>query len=132
MNMVTYNGGDPSHIRLRNVTSAGVEFQIEEWDYLDQSHLAETMAYIVLEQGEFILAAGRRLQVGMVTASHVWWQVDFLDMGGTPVVFSQGQTYMGGEAVVTRQRNVGPGGFDLCLQKEEAKGSLHIWLFSRF
>jgi serine protease len=122
MNMVTYNGNNPSHIRLKNVSADGAEFQIEEWDYLDQSHTAETMAYLVLEQGEFTLAEGRQLRVGTTSTTHAWQQVAFRNMGAKPVIFSQCQTYRGGQAVVTRQRNLGSSGFEVRLQEEEANG----------
>ncbi len=123
MNMVTHNGGHPSHIRLKNIATGSVEYQIEEWDYLDQAHTTETMAYLVLEQGEFTPAEGRQLLVGATTTTHAWQQVEFQDMGGTPVVLTQSQTYSGGQAVVTRHRNVSSNGFQVRLQEEEAQGS---------
>jgi len=36
MQIATYNGGDPSHTRIKDVTSNGFQFKIEEWKYLDK------------------------------------------------------------------------------------------------
>ncbi|MEJ2694996.1 MAG: hypothetical protein P8166_18805, partial [Candidatus Thiodiazotropha sp.] len=125
MNMVSTNGSQPSHIRLKNVSADNVQYQIEEWDYLDQAHTTETIAYVVFEQGDFTLADGKQIRAGAVTTNQSWQQVNFADMGSTPVVFSQSLSYNGGQAIVTRQRNVNPDGFSVRLQEEEANDDYH-------
>jgi hypothetical protein len=59
MQIVTYNGGHPVHIRLRNVASTSFEFKMEEWEYLDEVHMVEDINFIVAEAGTYKLACGR-------------------------------------------------------------------------
>ena len=47
----SYNGADPSVVRIMNVDGNGFEIRIQEWDYLDGSHAIETTSYIVIERG---------------------------------------------------------------------------------
>jgi serine protease len=122
MNIATINGGQPVHIRLDNVTPADVKYQIEEWDYLDQSHLPETIAYVVLEQGEYNLQNGKAIRVGTTSTNQNWTSVNFNNSYElTPVIFTQSQTYNDQQAVVTRQKEATPFGFSVRLQGEEAK-----------
>jgi hypothetical protein len=125
MEMTTYNGGHPSHMRLRDVTASSVRYQIEEWDYLDQGHASETMGYVVMEQGRHTLANGMQVQVGSARINHAWSQINIPALDGVPVLLSQSQTYAGGQAVVTRQRNISASGFQIRLQEEEGNDGSH-------
>jgi serine protease len=125
MEMLTFNGEQPAHLRLKNVSNTGAQYQIEEWDYLDGAHASETIGYIVLEQGTQTLHDGHSIQVGVTAINHGWADVSFENMGGQPVVFSQSQTYNGGQAIVTRQREVLSNGFQVRLQEEEANDGAH-------
>jgi hypothetical protein len=127
MNLSSYNGVDPSHIRIRNVTSASFDFKIEEWAYLNGSHVTEDLDFLVIERGVHLLADGRLIEVGWVEdANHVWRYVplsgEFFDI---PVVLSQSQTYNGADPIVTRQRSVGTVGFEVRLQEEEGRNGWH-------
>jgi hypothetical protein len=129
MNLSSYNGVDPSHIRIRNVTSASFDFKIEEWAYLNGSHVTEDLDFLVIERGVHLLADGRLIEVGWVEdANHVWRYVplsgEFFDI---PVVLSQSQTYNGPDPVVTRQRSVGTVGFEVRLQQEEGRDGSHLF-----
>jgi hypothetical protein len=123
--MTTYNGGHPSHMRLRDVTASSVRYQIEEWDYLDQGHTTETMGYVVLERGQHRLADGKLIQVGTSSINHAWSQINIPAMGGVPVLLSQSQTYNGNQAIVTRQRNITASGFQIRVQEEEGNDGGH-------
>jgi subtilisin family serine protease len=125
MEMTSYNGGDPAHMRLRNVASSSARYQIEEWDYLDQAHTTETIGYVVLEQGRHRLPDGKIIQVGEARINHLWSQVNIPALGGVPVLLSQSQTYAGSQAVVTRQRNINATGFQVKLQEEEGNNDGH-------
>jgi hypothetical protein len=122
------NGGNPAHTRVRNVGSNSFEFQIEEWDYLNQAHTDEDIGYVVLESGLYPLPNGRLLEVGTTRANHSWTSVSLnsqLGTGEDAVIVSRCQTHNGGNAVVTRHRNVSAGGFDVRLQEEEGSNGLH-------
>ncbi len=123
----SYNGGQPSTIRIRNVSASGFEFQIDEWDYLDGAHTTETMSYLVVEAGVHRLANGGLLQAGTLTADHNFRSVSFAQaFASTPVIVSQVQSYNGGSAVVTRQRAKSAYGFDVRVQEEEANDGIHV------
>lgn len=125
MEMTTFNGGQPAHLRLKSVSTSSVKYQIEEWDYLDGGHATETLAYVVIEQGTQTLHDGKQLRVGTTSINQNWSNISFDDIGGLPLVFSQSQTYNGGQAVVTRHRNVKSNGFQLRLQEEEGNDGSH-------
>ena len=38
MGPLSKNGGQPGHIRTRDVANSGLKWQIEEWEYLDEKH----------------------------------------------------------------------------------------------
>jgi len=121
--MTTYNGSQPAHIRVRNVTSSSFEYQIEEWDYLDQSHITEDIGFVVLESGIHVLPDGTQIEAGIVQTDHSWANVFFsATFGASPVTLSQSQTINGGQAVITRQRNGTSTGFEVRLQEEESNG----------
>lgn len=127
MQILTINELDPCHTRIRKVTGSSFEFQLEEWDYQDQAHAAESVAYVVLEQGVHQMADGTQLEAGTVQAKNSTWvnvayTADFL---AAPVALSHCQTYNGSQAVVTRQRNVARTGLDVKLQEEEGRDQKH-------
>ncbi len=120
MNMVTTNGGEQSHIRIRNAAAGSVEYQIEEWDYRDQTHITETIAYVVVETGFYHMQDGRRLEVGTVATNHEWASVTFAQIfDSAPATISQCQTYNGSQAVTTRMADVNAADFRVRLQEEE-------------
>jgi hypothetical protein len=122
---LSYDGGQPAHTRLRNVASSSFDSRVEEWEYLDGSHIQETVSSLTVGQGAGTTDDGTPLEVGSVTAtdSLTWASVSFSQSFSTaPVVVSQVQTHNGGQAVVTRNRNVSTGGFDTAMQEEQAQG----------
>jgi hypothetical protein len=52
---LSYNAVDPAVVRIRNVNATGFDIRLQEWDYLDGTHAPETVAYIVLERGQYTL-----------------------------------------------------------------------------
>jgi len=50
---LTLNGTDPATIRVRNLTSTGCEFSIQEPANVTTGHGLETLSYLVLESGEW-------------------------------------------------------------------------------
>ena len=125
MQPLMYADDSPAHVRIRNVGSDGFEYQIEEWDYLDQSHAAEDMYFVVIEKGNHDIL-DLNIEADVVDANEGWSTVSYLDaFSEVPVVLSQVQTYNEAEAVVTRQRNVSSSGFEVRCQEEEANDNLH-------
>ena len=126
MQVMSYNGGNPSHTRLRNVSSSSFEYQIEEWDYLDGQHTTETLGYVVLESGIHALENGGLFEVGTVETNHTWTNISFGgDVGSDPVLISRCQTYHGNNEIVTRNRQVSESGAEIRLQEEEGRDGDH-------
>lgn len=126
MNMTSSNGGQPCHIRLRHITGSSFQYQIEEWDYLDQRHATESAALIVVEAGVHRLPDGRKLEAGTTQTDHSWKGLSFsTSFSSTPVTLSQVQTYFGRQAAVTRQRNSPAGDLQVRVQEEEGNDGTH-------
>jgi hypothetical protein len=124
--MMEHVESDPAHVRIRNVTANSFEYQIEEWDYLDQAHAAADVGYVVIESGEHTMANGKNLVAGTRTASHAWYSIWYpTPFLRTPLTFSQCQTYNEDQAVETRHRWESELMFDVRLQEEEANDDRH-------
>ena len=52
------NNSDPCVVRIRNVTQTGFDIRLTEWNYLDGTHPAETVRYLVMEKGRTTLPDG--------------------------------------------------------------------------
>jgi hypothetical protein len=93
MQLMSFNGSQPAHTRLRNVDSDQFDFQIEEWDYLDQSHTTETIGYLVIERRRHRLADGTVIEAGAVETNHDWAAVSVGPVfTASPVTLSHCQT----------------------------------------
>ena len=124
----THNGLQTAHMRLSNVGNDGFEAAIEEWAYQDGWHWIEDVSYLVVNEGDHRLPDGTRIAAARPAATHEWQTVEFsFPFADKPVVLSHCMTTTGSDPVVTRQRHVQEGSFEVCLQEEEARaGSGHI------
>jgi len=126
MKGLSYNGGHPTHLRVRNVTSTSFEWKMEEWDYLDGNHTTETCPYIVVGAGSFTLEDGTRIEAGTFTASTSWQTVNFSQsFSSTPTLLVGVMSDNDDAAVVARTRNLSTSGFQVKLQEEEAADQVH-------
>lgn len=124
--VMSFNGDDPCHVRLRNVSSGSVEFKIEEWDYLNGPHTDEELGYVVLERGLHRLADDVPIEVGTITTTNAWIGIGFATaVGSDPVVVTRCQTANGSHAVVTRNRRVAAAGGEVRLQEELGRSGEH-------
>ncbi len=125
------NGGDPAVVRIRNVTSTGFEIRVQEWDYLDGTHVVEDVSYLVVESGHYVLDNGFHVEAGTVTTDRVDPNSSFeivtftTAFQNTPVVITSVMTENGPAPVVTRNRNVSTAGFEVIMQEEEAGDQVH-------
>ena len=122
---LTRNGGDPTTVRLRNVTDAGFEWQMDEWDYKDGGHITETFHWMAVQRGTHTTDDGRVVVADSATVDHRWSSVALVGLDAAPVVLSQTVTTNGSTAVTTRMRNVSADGFDVQIEEEEAADSIH-------
>jgi uncharacterized protein (DUF1800 family) len=120
MGPVSFNGGDPSTLRIRNVVEEGFQFQIDEWDYRDGSHTEESLSYLAVEAGVLDLdgipaIAGRIESVGFSLQSFTF----DTPFQSPPVILFQIEASDTSPALVVRPRRITAAGFQLRIQAEE-------------
>ena len=125
MQPLSYNGGHPSVVRIKDVTSQSFSFQIDEWDYLDGGHPTEELSYIVLEEGIWSFKDGLSFEVGKTIVNNSFKQVNLQLSFTSPVILTQAQTYNDTAAITTRQKPRGSG-FRVRVQEEEAADGIHV------
>ena len=122
---VSMVGGDPSTVRIRNVTSNSFEIRIQEWDYRDGRHTYEALDYLVVDSGEYVLDDGTILFAKNEVEQTQRWKTyglgdTFRDAAQDPIVFAQVVTNNDPAAVTTRVRKVTPTEFQIKIQEEQA------------
>lgn len=87
---LTENDPGPARVRVRNVSSTGFEFQVEEWTYEDGAHAAETVHYMVAEAGTYTIG-GQLWAFNKVTGASPTSRTTFLPttFPKVPVIFPQ-------------------------------------------
>jgi hypothetical protein len=126
---VSFCGGDPGVIRIRNASHNSFELRYNEWAYKDGWHTQERVFYMVAEAGEQSVAGltveARRLDTSKLLADG-WESIAFsASFSQTPSVFTSVQTFNGGDPVTTRLSNCTFAGFYLTMDEEEAKNDGH-------
>ena len=123
----SFDGPQPTSVRVRNVHAGGFEYQIEEWDYLDGVHLSERIGFLAVEAGRGTLG-GLAIEAGSTTANHLWRTVTFSSpFPSVPVVVAQAVTRNGDQAIARRIRNVTATGFQVRVQEEQANDGVHLF-----
>ncbi len=150
---LSYNGSDPSHTRVRNVTATSFEVRLEEWAYRDIDHTTELVTYIAAEHTggsgapnivqvdstDYEVRAGSITTNATVDGAPSNVFAALTDRGYTPVVFSGVTTTNailapspaptppdGIRPVISRVDNVGTTGFNISLQNEEQYAPNHF------
>jgi RHS repeat-associated protein len=130
----SYNGGDTSVVRITQVTPAGFSLFIHEAPNRDGPHVNETVHWVVLEEGEWVLDNGSRLVVGTTatTASvgrgvtNQWHTITFnTPLAATPVTLTQVQTNNDPHWIKTRQHNADANGFQMAMEQDDAASGGH-------
>ncbi|MGB7327958.1 MAG: M60 family peptidase N-terminal accessory domain-containing protein, partial [Rubripirellula sp.] len=119
--------GAPATVRVRNVGSDSFQISIDEWDYLDGIHAAETVSYLVVEGGTHRLTDGTRLVAGYLNDQTQTWTSFFTDslFSSRPVLLSQIMTENDPAAATTRAIVSSDNDFQVRIQEEEAADGIH-------
>lgn len=120
MGPVSSADADPVTTRVRNVTDTGFEFQIDEWDYLDGVHGAESIGWLAVSEGAHRLDSGQTIVAATASIGTARTAVSFGQSLTDAVVLTEITTANQEDALVTRVRGADALGFDLRLQEEEA------------
>ncbi|MEL6311359.1 MAG: hypothetical protein AAFQ17_03170, partial [Pseudomonadota bacterium] len=124
MGPASWSHGDPIVPAVRNVTSTGFEFQLDEWVYQDGIRDdTETISWMAATAGTHALEDGTVIKAGSAAAgTRGSTTVSFGEgFDGKPLVFSQ--AIFGGheETVTSRLDEVTIDGFRVTLQEEDAR-----------
>ena len=120
MGPVSFNGAHEAFARVRNVTTTGFEFQIDEWKYRDGGHGDETVSWVAVERGVHTLDDGRIIEADVLAATTVHETHTFnADFNESPAVFAQVASRTGRDAVVSRIDNITSNSFRYLMQEEE-------------
>ena len=134
---LTYEGGDPTITRVRNVTSTGFEIRIQEWDYRDGNHITESLFFMAADAGAYDLTVNDnsgndvdiKVEAGSIAAvtsmCEVFANKNIGPFVETPIVFTGVSTFNDAAAVTTRNHNVSTSSFDYCMEEEEAADNIH-------
>jgi hypothetical protein len=122
---VSFNGGQPTTVRVRNVTTTGFEIQMDEWDYLDGYHVVETIDYLAIRPGNHVIG-GLKVEARSISLDQRW-QTIALEQGFTqvPVVLSQISSYNDNQAAITRLRNISTNSVQIRIDEEERNDRIH-------
>ena len=124
MGPLSFNGSDPATVRIRNVSKKGFEFQIDEWDYRDGSHIEETLSYLATQPGQrningIPIVAGTLEDVGSVLQKFTFEKA----FQSPPVILFQVEADDSSPALVVRPRRITAAGFEIRIQAEEKNRS---------
>lgn len=117
---LSYNGTNPSTLRVKNVTENSFQYQIQEWDYLDGAHIEEDFGYVVIEEGKHTLSNGLTIEAGTAQVGSNSITIALSEeIDGIPLVFTQVASVVEPEPVVTRHDAIFTSSFSVKLQEEE-------------
>jgi len=122
-NAISRNDSEPAVVRIRNLSRSGFDIRIQEWDYLDDVHAAETIGYIAMERGVYRLSDGTHLEADSFSTDRVreFGKVSFVQtFSQTPVVAACRVSSHAEEAINGRLREVTRNDFEFCLMKQES------------
>lgn len=126
--VATTNGAQAVNVRILDIGADTIDLYLQEPNYLNGIHLGETVNYLVVEQGTWVLPDGTLMEAGTLSTNQLSTQtfspVTFdAEFDATPVILSQVQTSSGSDFVSTRQRHADSSSFEIALQEEEANNS---------
>ncbi|MGF1521144.1 MAG: S8 family serine peptidase [Leptolyngbyaceae cyanobacterium] len=118
----TFNEGEAAAVRLQNVTGDAFQIRLQEPTVQDDLHAAESVAYIVIESGDWILNDGTRVSAGAYDSNRTrgFDTINLTGFDATPTVLSQVQTFNDSEWVTTRIKGQSSSRFRSTMQEEEA------------
>jgi hypothetical protein len=119
------DGWQASTLRVRNVTDTGFQFQLDEWDYLDGSHVTETASWVAIEKGTHEFSNGMVIEAGSAAVSGSATRVALGsgNFDSTPAVLAQVTSTNDADAVTDRIQSVSASGFGVRLDNEERQFS---------
>ncbi|MEO0886523.1 MAG: right-handed parallel beta-helix repeat-containing protein [Cyanobacteria bacterium J06648_10] len=124
----TLQEADPAVVRLRNIAKNSFQVRVQEPNYLtNNQHASESVSYMVMEAGDWMLADGTRISAGTHKTRRLTSQgfdsIRLKAFDKPPTVLSQVQTSKGRDWVTTRTKGRLSDSFQISMQEEEARNS---------
>ncbi|MEM6346414.1 MAG: PQQ-dependent sugar dehydrogenase [Bacteroidota bacterium] len=124
----SFNGSQPTTVRVRNVSASSFEIRLDEWECLDETHLVENVPYLVVEAGSHTLPNGIALmagnQSGITTA---WDTISFpQSLNQSPAVFTQVVTENEASAITVRINDLQSNNLQVAIKLDEAENEDNI------
>ncbi|MCL3881740.1 LamG domain-containing protein [Marivita sp. GX14005] len=117
------NGYQAAFARIQNTTDKGFQIQIEEWDYLDGRHAAETVSWMSVSEGSHTLEDGRQIIAQSVqTNKSGEATLDLSGLDGDFAFFTQIASHENDQAVTARTDVDANGIIEIDLQRQEGMG----------
>ena len=110
--------------RIRNITSSGLQIQLNEEEVADGAHSSETVGLVAIDRGT---ASADEISLNAVvtgnSVTHRNTKVNFGSIGGAvnPVILSDMQTRDGGDAATIRHRSVSSTSVTLFVEEEASR-----------
>ena len=121
--IASYNGDDAVCPRLRNVSTTGLEFKLQEQESNSKVHAEEQVCYIAWEASVGNLD-GVNFEVGSTLdkVTHKDYGVDFsANFSTDPILLATMQTTDGGDTSVSRCATVTSAGFEVFIEEEQSR-----------
>lgn len=114
---LSYDGPNPAHARVRDLTAERFESTLGAWAYPNGAHGPERANYLALEAGSYRID-DLAIEVGWDTGDEAFRRIEFEDtFDRRPVVFAQPLSGDGPDPVVVRIRDVSMAGADFLLEE---------------
>ncbi len=132
---VSFNESDPVAVRIRNVTGTNFQLRLQEPSNNDQTHVNETVSYIVVEKGIYTMPDGKKIiadkfdtniTCGDTDPGQNYASVNFgYTFSSVPSVLHQVMSFNDPQWVKTRANGSTTTGFQVALEEEENQTGYH-------
>jgi hypothetical protein len=104
---LSMNGGQPVAMRVKDVTRTSFKLSIQEYPNQQQDHNAETVSYMIVEEGIHTLKDGTVVEAGTTAANGKYTRVNYRSkFKNAPVVLAQIMTQQKTKVYTTRLNSV--------------------------
>ena len=117
---------EPCVVRFQNINPSGFEIKLQEWDYQDGIHQAETVSFLVMEAGHYTLEDGSNVEAGSFYGTVKFAATSFKgSFSATPVLLTSVATFNEADAISGRLQKVTTSGFEYYFKEQEANINAH-------
>ncbi|MBA6385271.1 PKD domain-containing protein, partial [Colwellia sp. BRX10-2] len=119
----SYKDSGSGVAKVSSVTSTEVTASFKEWEYLDGNHDAESVPYVALTKGRYLLSNGDELEVGelQLSSTQQWQETTFeSSFAASPTVILTSQSNETSKVFNLLADNITSSGFSAKLAEQES------------